>query len=46
MPIRWLYANTLLFVLEGHSADRRRNFLLDYEYQIGDVFRLRKRVIH
>lgn len=43
--IRWLDAKTLLSVVEGHSADRKRSFLLVYEYRIGKSFRLRKRVI-
>ncbi len=44
--IRWLSANSLLFELEGRSTKAKRYFLLEYEYQIGDGFRLRKRVIH
>ncbi len=44
--IRWLSANKLLFVLEGHSTKTRRYFVMEYEYQIGDGFRVRERVIH
>ena len=44
--IRWLNAKTLLFVVEGHSSDGKRTFLLEYEYKLGDSFRLRKRIIH
>ncbi len=44
--IGWLSAHSLLVELEGHSSEAKRYFLLEYEYQIGDSFRLRKRVIH
>jgi hypothetical protein len=44
--IRWLDARTLLFVVQGHSSDRRRNFLLEYTYRLGDSFGLIRRVIH
>jgi hypothetical protein len=43
--IRWLDANTLLSVFEGHSSDRKRSFQLIYEYKLGESFRLRKRTI-
>ncbi len=43
--VRWLDATTLLSVIEGHSSDRKRNFLLVYEYKLGESFRLRKRII-
>jgi hypothetical protein len=43
--VRWLDASTLLSVIEGHSSDRKRSFLLIYEYKLGESFRLRKRVI-
>ena len=41
--VRWLDSRTLLSVIEGHSADRKRHFLLVYEYRVGESFRLRKR---
>jgi hypothetical protein len=44
--IRWLDARTLLFVVQGRSSDRRRNFLLEYTYRPGGSFGLIKRVIH
>jgi len=43
--IRWLDANTLLSAIEGRSSDRKRSFLLVYEYKLGESFRLRKRVV-
>jgi hypothetical protein len=43
--VRWLDAKTLLFVVEGHSSNRKHNFELIYECQPGESFRLRKRVL-
>jgi hypothetical protein len=43
--IRWLNGITLRFAIQGQSADRRRSFLLLYDYRLGDSFRLQKRVI-
>jgi len=43
--IRWLDAKTLLFVVQGHSSDGKRRFLLEYTYRLGGSFRPIKRVV-
>lgn len=44
--IRWLDGQTVLFAVDGHSPHRQRKFVLEYEYRLGDSFRLRQRTIN